>query len=203
MLKKHKVAFISTNSESEVLKNTYKFTKQHGNPFIHIDDLENKDKLVDRGYKYQNIYILSYDEPTEGDYAFAHELGKVFKVKTVGEDHYYSEQGILYHTNVDPHHCFKIIATTDETLNLPTVSKLFLKKYCERPMEEVNVRHDNVYGALFIDNGKISIKPVKTHYTKKEVKELIMNAYQRGYEDSYYDEGHGYSKQDCLNELNK
>ena len=40
-------------------------------------------------------------------------------------------------------------------------------------------------------------------YSRDNVKELILNAYQRGYEDRDFDIGYGSNKPSCLEEMDK
>jgi len=108
------------------------------------------------------VYMTSDCFIRRGDWGFAIELGEVFQCEEANnnEDHYISTSGKIYHTNSDPHHCYKIEATTDEKLtdcnvcglsnnkhklgcktkslrtNLPQISKSFIKRFCK--MDDIN-----------------------------------------------------------------
>jgi len=127
----------------------------------------------------QHLYILSDDKIEVGDYFIRDGENIVIKFEIVVE-------GDLEY--VQTHSVFKkIIATTDRSLGLPTVSKGFIQKYCElEGINEVLVKYDvedlsdwilegvdeNAVGKdiLYTRNNQVSLKPVEksieVEYTK-------------------------------------
>ena len=85
----------------------------------------------------QHLYIISDDEIKEGDWYYCKRLNKIFQ----------AIKGITYNIEGNEH---KIIATTDESLNLPQPSKQFIQKYIEEynkgnVITDVLVEYENVY----------------------------------------------------------
>jgi len=94
------------------------------------------------------VYITSDDDIIADDWCFSIELGEIFQCKESNEpeDHYISATDKTYHTNTDPHHCYKIIATTNTEVGygdevggwypFPTLSKSFIERLCK--MDDIN-----------------------------------------------------------------
>lgn len=146
--------------------------------------------------KPQHLYILSDDEIKEGDWYFSgnrftnDNLSK-FKVG-ISSTEFYKEQSIK-----------KIIATTNPDLikeGIPSIDGKFIKEYCNKPVDEVNVVYDKHSVKEFIDslfqiptpimkgklrlspNGSIVIKPIE------ETWDDIYNEYLRtNHEDNTSD----------------
>lgn len=112
--KKCQVVMLPTKQKSKILRNTYKFTPEHGNP-LEYGEIENAEE---RGYEYQHLYILSDDEIKANDYwlnvdtickdfkNYSHILiskASVYDADTIKKNKYTS--------------CKKIIATTDLEIN--------------------------------------------------------------------------------------
>lgn len=160
--KKCKVIKLDTKDKTSVLKNTYKFTKEHGNPIMYLDKRDNLNNAEDRGYIFQHLYILSDEEIKEGDW-FISELNQIWQ----------------HNGKIQPSiKAKKIIATTDESLiynydyswirteditkitynkSLPRPSESFLQKYCELGgIDEVLVEYE--------DKGKWGFKQYEDGY---------------------------------------
>ena len=94
------------------------------------------------------VYVTSDDDIVAGDWCYAIELGEPFQCKesNESEDHYISTKDVVYYTNNDPHHCSKIVATTDSKLSngirwgkpfpFPTPSDSFIKRFCK--LDDIN-----------------------------------------------------------------
>ena len=105
----------------------------------------------------QHLYILSDDKIEVGDYFIRDGENIVIKFEIVVE-------GDLEY--VQTHSVFKkIIATTNKFLNLPTVSKGFIQKYCELGgIDEVLVKYETT--------SIINIEGIVTKLTKSNLKKI-------------------------------
>lgn len=127
----------------------------------------------------QHLYFVVNEKMVEGDYVYselsdpptpAHCIQKNFTIEVDGKDILYSDAQSCMN--------YKIIASTDETLNLPRPSKAFIQKYCEDgPINKVNVEYEeNCHGVSLPKRAKdntITIHPVKYQFTREEVTTLI------------------------------
>lgn len=145
--------------------------------------------LYNNGYNLQincqHLYFLSDEKIKEGDWYLTFQNGSVIGEPRKCEDSSY-----------DFTNCKKIIATTDESLNLPQPSQSFLQKYVKeynkgniitKVMVEYEMMYRDMTGehkALMltgteysklkinsIDN-TITIRPIKTSWTREEVIEF-------------------------------
>lgn len=87
---------------------------------------------------YKHLYILSDDEIKEGDYVYD---GKYNLPNIDHEVYKWSYENWIESPDFEDMKCYKIIASTDETLDLPRPSKSFLQKYCDSDgkIEFVNI----------------------------------------------------------------
>lgn len=87
---------------------------------------------------YKHLYILSDDEIKEGDYVYD---GKYNLPNIDHEVYKWSYENWIESPDFEDMKCSKIIASTDETLDLPRPSKSFLQKYCDSDgkIEFVNI----------------------------------------------------------------
>lgn len=144
---------LSTENRTQILRNKYKFSKAHGNPFVFDDNTINK--IEERGYIPQYLYITISQEVEpikEGDWCYDWINETVFQFK-----HFNS--GVLHSDNHSQleEHCRKIIATTDPKLTfshtisgyefhkfkkpIPQVQQSFLKEYVANPDGEFEVEY--------------------------------------------------------------
>ena len=156
-------------------------------------------------FKHQHLYIILDDKIKEGDYFLADNrlnttsnkglpnwvLCKCTKVKN---------SWVYCNEIPDEGHngdwCKKIIATTDESLNLPQPSKQFIQKFVEE-YNKGNIIEDVLveYGKEYVDekdaygynklkinpkNNTITIKKAKDSWTREEVIELCRQAFIDG-----------------------
>ena len=183
--KKAKVVMLSTNELSKIgnlatyqKRSLAKVIKEGINP-------------IGSTVQFWNLYIISDDEIKEGDYFLADNrlnttsnkglpnwvLCKCTKVKN---------SWVYCNEIPDEGHngdwCKKIIATTDESLNLPQPSQQFIQKYIEEynkgnVITDVLVEYDvhkNSFIPLWIPkvnpkDNTITIKKVKDSYSREEV----------------------------------
>lgn len=101
----------------------------------------------------QNLYFLSEDEIKIGDWYLTdnNKILQANKIISLGFVYAHGDYGRQLR------HCKKIIATTDEALNLPRPSNEFLKKYCEGGgIEKVLVEYEADY--QYTNNQMVGIK---------------------------------------------
>ena len=84
------------------------------------EGIDPKDSTV----QFWNLYIISDDEIKEGDWV-------VYKNKMIYQNSYGEIGSVIGDEDFIRKYCKKIIATTDESLNLPQPSDSFIKKYVE------------------------------------------------------------------------
>lgn len=108
----------------------------------------------------QHIYLLSDDKIKEGDFFFANQAahkcievrqGTTFQNVFIPEYYpYMDENRICHHKSWK-----KIVATTDQSLNLPTLSEKDLNLFCEgsKRRDTIDVKHD--------ENNKIFVNKFK------------------------------------------
>ena len=106
----------------------------------------------------QHLYILSDDEIQVGDLIIDLTLNGLLNVHA----------NVVRYRNVLDFK--KIIATTDKSLNLPTISKGFIEKYVKKGgIDEVMVKYETLDFLIndipVIRNNKISIRPVDSNRT--------------------------------------
>lgn len=134
MKKKVSVVMLPTEKASQIYKHSILSTGCESlGWFSEFKITDNTTKIGDFIHyinTYQHLYFLSDDEIKEKDWIFANQ--GVHKVIDLKKDNYpygtNNKNGdkIYHHKNWK-----KIIATTNEELNLPRPSNEFLKKYCE------------------------------------------------------------------------
>jgi hypothetical protein len=142
------VVMLPTEDKTNTVRNTYCFTKEHGNPLRFVPNLDNQNELVERGFEFQHLYItIPSDVETikEDDWCYnivGNTIGKAGKNST--------EHDIK--TNR------KIIATTDTKLkvtdpnhpnvlpdwSLPQVQQSFLKEFVANPDGKWEVEYDEI-----------------------------------------------------------
>lgn len=173
---KSKIVMLPTKDGSKIGK-----VKQ---PINHL--IYNKDYINSELVENQHLHFLSNEEIKEGDWLLADGYNNMHP-KHLGIAKADKEQlrAILQGFTAK-----KIIATTDESLNLPRPSNEFLKKYCELGgIDEVVVEYVEEYdwslGDIAIDypigyklkvapDNTISIKSIQQKiYTQKEVDDLL------------------------------
>jgi len=180
---------LPTKERTLILRNKYKFTEAHGNPLV-FDD-KTIDKIEERGYIPQHLYLTSDDKIKEGDYAWDKQTNSIYKVgkftskagheahsikllkSDVKEGETYTFIGTRY-----SQYSKKIIATTDKSLKraendphnkhsrtLPQPSKTFIKDYCKAGgIDEVMVEYEALVKAYIpFTNAKDYIPKVNSH----------------------------------------
>lgn len=135
----------------------------------------------------QHLYLLSDEQINIGDYIYSpieeveNEDWQVRKVEDILNE---ESHNIVVLDNENKRQRFsfsyskKIIASTDETLNLPRPSKAFIQRYCEDgPIDKVNVEYEeNCHGVYLPKRAKdntITIHPVKYQFSREEVTTLV------------------------------
>lgn len=153
----------------------------------------NKDNLIDNRYTWQHLHVLSDDPLKIGDKIYeCLDNGNPLSIDTCTEDHL-----IRIAHGIDTQ-CYKIIASTDKSLDLPTMPDSFLKEYCERGgMDEVMVGYLES-GHLAGEFDEISIKPVNKPWTRDDMESLIDFTRGLAYMDGTKAQ-HEFSANDILN----
>ncbi len=105
------VVMLPTEKATKLLRNTYRFTKEHGNPLSY----GNIDNATNRGYEYQHLYITSDGVINEGDWCTNKNLSEPYQ----------------YIGRIPDKNSRRIIASTDESLNLPGMPESFINRYAE------------------------------------------------------------------------
>lgn len=181
-------------------------------------DKQNGIVINTHGIKYENdlvhLYLVSDEQIKEGDYMILkedHSHGRLRVCHWIGDNRLYIDAkedigwGFVYRNEV----C-KVIATTDEQLNLPIVPERLIKEYCDKGgIDEVMVEIKVDYHAIceistsdcrLYNNGRtdcedcvkakkvIEVSPVKESWTIEDVERLCRKAFQSGF---YAEEGYG------------
>ena len=148
--------------------------------------------LSDIIFQRQHLYILSDEKIKVGDWVLVQcsEIEVTHIRKVTGYD---KEQFLFDNNNqIYMDYCTKIIATTDNSLGLPKLSKEFIETYIlsynmgsMNTITEIMVEYEEIisYSSKKVDHYKlkidenncISITAVKTNYSKEEVKSLLHN----------------------------
>ena len=148
--------------------------------------------LSDIIFQRQHLYILSDEKIKVGDWVLVQcsEIEVTHIRKVTG----YDKEQLLFDNNnhIYMDYCTKIIATTDKTLGLAEISKEFIETYIlsynmgsMNTITEIMVEYEEIisyslkkvdhYKLKIDENNCISIKAVKTNYSKEEVKSLLHN----------------------------
>lgn len=154
---------LPTNEKAN--KNTIFKSPLNGNIFIaesnkHVED------CITFSYEAQHLYILSDDEIKVDDYMIKLGIGvnkALFLEQSAGVF-----DGYMHHKNSEGNDYYwkykKVIASTDPSLNLPSPSKTFIQKYCDKGgIDEIMVEYVNgvLHGEMLkIKNNTITIKPI-------------------------------------------
>lgn len=184
MLKKCKVVMLPTNQKADhkcvILLNK-------GSLILPLTGAEARRMQVS-GHQANHIYILSKDKIKERDW-FVKMRGRN------GKPSLYKEKNNAFLNSKwlnspDVKDCFKVIATTDNSLNLPQPSQAFINKYVDlynkgQQIEEVEVEYKLVGHSttLGIENWEpkvssdntITIRKIKDSYTREEVVLLLLD----------------------------
>ncbi len=162
---KCKVVMLSTEKVSEiVLVNTNSLCLSKS---IYPEQLKG---FIEQGSTYQHLYILSNEEIKKGEYVYTNSPSVLKSHQDFPLNHYAKKD------------FKKVIATTDESLNLPRPSDSFIKKYCELGgIDEVLVDYEENWVNDYMDAGyyeyklkvapdnTITIHPIKSTYTREEI----------------------------------
>jgi len=176
MLKHCKVVMLPTNEKAGIgciYKRTVEDLFDDGLPANKIGDLiVNQNPLVNKTndkFEAQHLYITVAESPKIGDWGLASKESQPFRVEV---------QDLKIIESFDGYQAIKfttIIASTDPTLNLPSPSKAFIEKFCEKNgIEEVGVEYEmNVLCDSYIlsirNDNTIITKPFQKTFTRLEM----------------------------------
>lgn len=209
MLKKCKVVMLPTSQKASV-GNIVKVDNDipdmcNGNLFdkgdlLVLTQLQKGLNRQQEGFTTQHLYILSEDEIKEEDW--------FVKIRGFnGKPSLYKEKEAAFLNSEwlnspDVNDCFKVIASTDQSLELPEPSQAFINKYVDlynkgQQIKEVNVEYEVYHGMqtsiaevasfnssskwngelldnkLKVSNNTITIRKIKDSYTREEVVKLF------------------------------
>lgn len=196
------IHMLATDKESNIVRNTYKFTPEHGGPLDVIK--EPISNAQDRGYEYQHLYATTDEEIKEGDIILVNGA-ILYEYKPD-----YSKPSItsLRDLSIYNEGDLKIVATTNSELweshkgecirtilcgKIPTT---FLQPYVDtynagKPIKQVGLEvdietvieeiseegdyQDVTYTTLKLKpNGSVIIHPIKEKsYTREEVRNIL------------------------------
>lgn len=216
MLNRTKVVMLSTNEKAKI-------TGYRGGLFLNPMLIDRETKfyhlyfLSDEEIKEGDLVI-----GVEKDYGIYNQIHQVKVIKKLPDGDLFwfndNENGI----SAIPEHCKKVIATTDSSLtiyrggfnmgkSLPKPSDSFIQKYIseynkDNIIEYVNVEY-NVYGPIWKEkwelkvdkNNEITIKPIKSSWSRDEVILLCKSAFI----DGTYSGGLGPREESIESELNE
>lgn len=197
MFKKHSAIILPTDKATSI---TQSFTTKK--LFYNNNQLLAERHIQFEGAIPQHLYILSDEEIKKGNWIYNKDVG-IVKCLTV-EKNESEEFRFNYEFETKDEKCwltdflgrsFKVIASTDKSLGLPSPSDSFIKKYCELgDINEVMVEYEEkieceayyAYGGydchwpckckvnlnVALDN-TITIKKVKESWSKEEVIGLL------------------------------
>lgn len=189
MYKKHKLIRLETNKKADH-NSIIEFKNKLLTNFMTGAEAR---KLVASKAKQYNLYLLSDEKIVENDYWINLnwvENGKYSKPFTGSNTFNKCKEFTPFNNeiwlNCDDElvkNTYKIVATTDTSLNLPTFSQEFIKEYCDAGgINEIEVKYTNVltneeileglgksyndykYRLKLRDNNTIITKPVKNYF---------------------------------------
>lgn len=145
MNKKAKIVMLPAKERTNILRNKYKFSEAHGNPLVFDDNTI--DKIEERGYIPQHLYVTIDKRPKNGDWYIYN--GELLRQQN---DKFNKTAKLLNKNHV-------IIATTDKSLKItdnnlgenwqgifPGIEISFIKKYCNLGgVNKVTVEYKEFY----------------------------------------------------------
>ena len=174
MLKKCKVVMLPTNEKALL-----QYIPESKSLAVRPYDRENPHNIIDNLGIPQHLYILSDEDIQVGDWVYLkHDTvssNKVQKVLKIRIDN--GRQSIIAKNTVDfVENYSKVIASTNPSLYLPSPSNAFIAKYCKKGgIDQIMVQYDTSEFLKVSSDNTITIKPIKDTYSKKEVRELLLD----------------------------
>jgi hypothetical protein len=142
-------------------------------------------RLQATGHQVFHLHILSEDEIGDQDFFMKINKNHVPTIHAVTKNAFLNKE---YLNSKETNDCFKIIASTDSSLNLPSPSPEFLQIYCQDQPTEVLVDYklgSYKRGLIWLPqinkDNQISIKKAKQNYTEEEVETLLIKAFRDGH----------------------
>ena len=173
MLKKCKVVTLPTNEKALL-----QYIPESKSLAVRPYDRENPHNIIDNLGIPQHLYILSDEDIQVGDWVYLkHDTvssNKVQKVLKIRIDN--GRQSIITKNTVDfVENYSKVIASTNPSLYLPSLSNAFIAKYCKKGgIDQIMVQYDTSEFLKVSSDNTITIKSIKDTYSKEEVRDLLL-----------------------------
>lgn len=136
--KKCKVVMLSSDKKSRIGYGEFQLCEDKNGLYLPVSDDSKREALKDNNIIYKHLYILSYSENIgKGDYFYIPDDIATSQIEKAE----YFEHNLV--NGWVKKACFKIIASTDSSLNLPRIPNELIKEYINNQMEEVFIEYKN------------------------------------------------------------
>lgn len=136
--KKCKVVMLSSDKKSRIGYGEFQLCEDKNGLYLPVSDDSKREALKDNNIIYKHLYILSYSENIgKGDYFYIPDDIVTSQIEKAE----YFEHNLV--NGWVKKACFKIIASTDSSLNLPRIPNELIKEYINNQMEEVFIEYKN------------------------------------------------------------
>lgn len=136
--KKCKVVMLSSDKKSRIGYGEFQLCEDKNGLYLPVSDDSKREALKDNNIIYKHLYILSYSENIgKGDYFYIPDDTATSQIEKAE----YFEHNLV--NGWVKKACFKIIASTDSSLNLPRIPNELIKEYINNQMEEVFIEYKN------------------------------------------------------------
>ncbi len=203
--KESEIIMLDANEPTSIIKNTYKFTPEHGNPLAYSDKGSVFANYEERGYKYQHLYLIG-NELTDSE-----AINDTFCIFKSSNNMITCLAGLQRGLVKTMGTYYEILATTDPKIGhytelreydydprsktggwkaWPRPSEAFVKIYCDKGgIDKVLLLYAEQMISYFPPNSQIKIKTAKDNtisiipidrakpktYSKEQVEQILEN----------------------------
>lgn len=187
--KKCKVVILSSNKKSRIGYGEFQLCEDINGLYIPMADDSKREALEDNSVIYKHLYILSFDEDIKsGDYFYIPDDTATSQIEKAKYFEHNLVNGWVKRV------CFKIIASTDTSLNLPHIPNELIKEYIHKQIKEVFVKYEN--NLIYKQFNEIVCKSniFKNTFNKEELPIQAIKDCLKYCENHYYDNLSKYDK---------
>lgn len=161
--KKCKVVMLSSDKKSRIGYGEFQLCEDKNGLYLPVSDDSKREALEDNNIIYKHLYILSYSENIEkGDYFYIPDDTATSQIEKAE----YFEHNLV--NGWVKKACFKIVASTDSSLNLPRIPNELIKEYINNQMEEVFIEYKN--DIIYTSYNSIFYRTIyKSFFNKEEL----------------------------------
>lgn len=159
--KKCKVVMLSSDKKSRIGYGEFQLCEDKNGLYLPVSDDSKREALEDNNIIYKHLYILSYSENVEkGDYFYIPDDTATSQIEKAE----YFEHNLI--NGWVKKACFKIVASTDSSLNLPRIPNELIKEYIDNQMEEVFIEYKN--DIIYTSYNSIFYRTIHKSFFNKE-----------------------------------